>query len=273
MCFKYLVLSIISLFSFVSCNNSSPSTNTSVVDKTVVAVIFCDLTTRSIEDTASIQKVARDAYQLVQVFPANSHITLYPVDSSPFVRPILEYTKPRKPTKPSDIQEYELENIKAAKYAAAKILQLYRDVYSKKEIYEKSISCLTRTLETANQLFSQYRSIDQGHYIYELLYLSDMIEECGDSPVGHVSFRRDLFPPTQKNLKNYQPHFDLSYANVSVIVTAEKLAADSKFITAEQLKDTWDQIFMKVGFSPEQLKRANFLPTIPPRFRNKYRPL
>ena len=268
--FLYVLYLFLSTLLLSSCNNEvQKKIDIDNLEKKVIAVIFCDFTTRTIGDSTSIKKVAENISKLVYSLPPKSKVYICPIDSSPFVEFIDEYEKPIRSSKPSDMQKYKLWNTKKAIDVAAKIINTHKNVYSDMKIQKKSISCIVRTLKTADGLFSQYRNNNDGNdFIYELIYFSDMIEECKNSSVGHISFRRNFFSKTLNNLHNYKPEFDLSYADVSVIVTAKQPGQYSDFITSDQLMNIWKEIFMKVGFSEKQFREFHFSSTIPVRFQS-----
>lgn len=232
--------------------------------KVPVVLIFCDLTTSV--DPSSIKKVARDAYNLILSFPHNTKLIIYPIDESPFVKPILDFTYPSKATKSSEIHKNKTIVKRAAKFAYDTILQLYQDEYSSDKAGNRAISCMMRSLETAHSQFLQYKNVKGNNYSYELIYLSDMLEECSTSPVGAIFFTKQYFKDALKKLDTYKPDFDLSYADVTIIISVEQYATASAYISYEELKNAWKNVFIKAGFSAEQFSGFNFLPTIPPKF-------
>lgn len=231
---------------------------------TPVVLIFCDLSTSV--DSAAILKVERDVSKLMLNFPYETRLYILPIVESPFVKPILDFTYPGKATRPSDIEKNKALVRRAAQYAPQKIKELYRKEFSGPNAQNKPLSCILRSLETAHSYFSQFRSIQGEKFEFELIYLSDMIEECKNSPVGGVFLTKGSHNAALQNLQNYKPDFDLSYARVSIIVSVDAYDEESKYISYEQLKDVWQKIFARAGFSAERFREFGFLSTIPPRF-------
>lgn len=231
---------------------------------TTVALIFCDLTTSV--DSAAVPKVARDVSKLMLSFPYETKLYILPVAESPFIKPILDFTYPGKATKPSEIEKNKLLIRKVAQYAGDKIKKLHREGFSGRDAKNKPLSCIMRSLETAHSYFSQFRALKDKQFDFELIYLSDMIEECDNSPAGPVFLTKKNYKSALVNLQNYKPAFDLSYAKVSVIVSVDEYDEASQYVSYEQLKEVWKNIFIKAGFTAENFEQFNFLATIPPRF-------
>lgn len=263
---EHLILSLLFIFMFSGCGETKSMDNNQETsnNNTAVVLIFCDLTASV--DSSSIRKVARDAYNLIFVFPYQTRLIIYPIDESPFVKPILDFTYPSKATKNSQIHKNKIWIRNVARSAYDSIINLYHAEYSNSKTGSRPISCIMRSLETAHCQFMQFKDVSGKKYSYELIYLSDMLEECGTSPVGPVAFTKKYFRNSLERLEAYQPEFDLSYANVSIIISVEQYAMESAYISYEELKTAWKKVFMKVGFSAERIEGFNFLPTIPPKF-------
>lgn len=231
---------------------------------TTVALIFCDLSTSI--DSSAILKVSRDVSKLMLSFPYETKLYVLPITESPFVKPIIDFTYPGKATRPSEIEKNKVLVRRTAQYTSQKIKDIYRKEFSGPNAQNKPLSCILRSLETAYSYFSQFRSIPGRKFEFELIYLSDMIEECKNSPVGPVFLTKAGYNTASQNLQNYRPGFDLSYVRVSIIVSVDAYDEDSQYISYERLKEVWQNIFLRIGFSNERFLEIGFLSTIPPRF-------
>jgi len=258
----HFYFTILALIILINCGGEVPKTATT--NKQVIAVIYCDLTTSV--DSLSIRKVALDAQTLLLKFPPGSVLYFYRIDHTPFVNPILKFKKPMQGRTSSEIAKNRMVARKAAVGIHDNILQLYKDINADPRNNTVARSCIIRCLETAHGLFSQYRSIPGSDFDFELIFLSDMLEECQDSPAGDIFLHRQYYDEMIQRISNYQPGFDLSYANVSIIISLEFTTGQSRYFNAEQLKTFWKTVFSKVGFTDDQFYRLNFSTEIPPRF-------
>ena len=259
---QVMILILLLIFLFGYCGSEDPSQIRKKKD--VVAIIYCDLSTSV--DSTSIYKVADDAQKLLNYFPRGSILHFYPIDQSPFVSPILEFTKPLLGGTSSEEAENEMFINMAASTIYNQIIQKYRKINSNPKDRNVARSCILRTLETAHLLFRQYRIIPNKNYKYELIYLSDMLEECYDSPIGPLFMTKRYHQLAKEKLESYNPNFDLSYAKISIINSVDFEKGPSPYIKYEDLKNLWKKIFLKVGFTEEQIIDFNFSPRIPHRF-------
>lgn len=230
----------------------------------VVAIIFCDITASV--DSSSIHQVARNAAKLLLKFPQGSILYFLPIDETPFVEPILKFNKPLIGSKVTDRIKNKRKIADAARILHNKILSRYREINADIESQNFPRSCIIQTLEVAHRIFLQFPSRNQ--YAYELIYLSDMLEECEDSPVGKIFLTDKNYNHAEKKIRKYSPAFSLSDVNLTVIAAFEKHREHTTYINYEKRKAIWKQIFMKAGFSEEQFNNSHFLPGIPARFDN-----
>lgn len=258
-----LGLAFIAMVSMGCESNSDSITTSEIYSPTsspakIICVVLCDLTT-SVEES-SIKKIARDAYELVKVLPEGAQVEFYQIDDNPFIPPILSYTKPLRPTtRPSEVRKYPLRLEKEAKQVGEMIYQ-----HAQKIKYKTSASiaksCILTGFKTAHGVLKQY---PREEYDWELIVLSDMIEECNNSPVGNVYFTHKGYGNARKKLQSYTPKYDLGYANLSIIVSASYQPKDLKYLHPDKLKELWQIVFEKVGYSKEQLDSIYFGPKLP----------
>jgi len=255
---KLIAISVLILFFSVRLNAKEQSS---------VTLIFCDLTSVSYEYPALVSNLAEKTVRIIQSLPLGSHVYVFVIDSSTKATLVNEFEKLR-PLRPSEELLCEEINDDNLCRVAEKIISLYDNVYSKSENQKKSLSCIVKTLALANDIFVQYRSErDYGGYEYNIVYLSDMMEECENSDYGPVSFRKDKYLYSGSNLDKFNPGFSLSYANVSVILTEAMPASDGYYITRDELRRVWAKILKKVGLSQQKINKLNFSVAIPVRYK------
>lgn len=228
-------------------------------DTTDVILVFADLTTST--DSSHIETLAQNVYNIIVSSPHEAKVKIYPIDRSPSVAPIAVFTVPPLP---GTYEKSKLRDMVVATALAAykRVRQLYTDVYA--SAHTESISCLIRSLETAHNHFSQDRA-DSKPYRFELIYLSDMVEECDDTPGGAVHMTKGNFH-LPADLQSYAPAFKLNYAHVSIVISTQGHVINSPAISPEDLKVAWRAIFQKVGFTQAQIEGMGFVNSLPPRF-------
>ena len=228
----------------------------------IVAVIFCDITT-SVDSTDGIKSVANNAANLLLKFPPLSILYFRPIDKSPNVKPIFEFTIPAasnlKGEKDQRTQHIETQ----AQNLYNEILNRYNEINSDDK---NARSCIIQTLDIANRLFKPYQ--ESQNYSFELIYLSDMLEECDESVLGSLFMKENLCDHVFIKADSFQSDLDIGFVNLTIITAVENDVENSQYFNYENRKTFWKKIFLKVGFSPEQFEKSHFLPGIPQRFDN-----
>ncbi len=226
--------------------------------KKSISIIFCDLTSVPASEGQRISGFAAKAARIALSIPSGSRVYVFPIDSTTETAPI-DYFQKKFARKPSQKRMCDLWNKNRAKLLYKKIIYLYETVYMHEEVQVRSLSCLIKTLSAAHDFFSLFKmSQKYSDYSYDIYYLSDMMEECEGASYGNVSFRNDR-KSTIKRLNDYSPGFDLSYANVKVVLTSKAPAtSNNQYISRERLREEWKKIFMKVGFTEKQIQTFGF---------------
>ncbi len=269
---KNLILFIFGL-TILSCggdkgveNNSTNEVNKTKQSEKIHALIFCDLT--SSVDSVLIKEVAGKAFELIYNLPQGSKIEAYPIDDNTYSDVIFSCEIPMKESKLSIDENRFNDQLKslATKFGTS-IFEKYK-VINSTDVTRQS-SCIIATLETAYNFF---KDKNKDEFRFELIYFSDMIEQCANSQAGAIYICGSKFNPNKNKIINqveekYKPNFNLKSLidnNVSMIVTTG-LIGDEKCLRSDEQREIWSKVFSKVGYSDADFKAFHFRQGLPDR--------
>lgn len=228
-------------------------------------VMFVDLT-QSITDPAAIEGMANVASDVVLKLPPDSALHVHPIDKSRAAPAIFKF-EAKRPSKPSELRPLAEAKAHAAKQLAAAILERRRSYLENGAPRQEPISCILRSLETADGLFERACDGRSATRCW-LLYLSDMVEDCADllacgpRPCPRMALTRERYQASRTALQDYAPAFSLAYARVAVVSAAENGVHNDKNASTDERRAFWDIAFAKVQLSTKE-QDPGFLPTLP----------
>ena len=273
--------------------SNEPKEEISENEKPYRILLFCDITNSVNKD--SIKRVKEKVEKLISSVKdrPGSKITAYPIDSGGYSEALFEFEVPE-----CEFGEFgkSLDNL-IKKECANKVDRVLTEKYGKE--FEKSFgeiltkkyrenlqvknlkqrSCIVNTLKKTYKFF--YKSVDtkarreEDKYISELIYLSDMIEQCNSS-IGAVYLCSESQKPNLDSIlklveSNYAPDFTLGELlgnKVSFVITTEMIGnPQHKCLTAEKLENFWETIFLKNGYSRKQFRLLHWEANLPDRFK------
>jgi hypothetical protein len=234
-----------------------------------VVLVFCDI-------TSSLDLSERNA---VADLTANIILNLEPPVRYE-VLPIMLETERAKPiiservpvlVKPSDKLQYRkaLEALPA--YLNKEISALYERANGPGTDPDRS--CIINALERASGIFDQYRS--QGAYELHMIIVSDMLEECKQSPYGvPIRLNRVDIQKEIELAKKPAKLGNLAGVRVALVVPSGGIYS-SKYVRPplRNLADFWRTIFRHSGLPPQQLNNPDtfyFGPGLPERLRRPW---
>jgi len=233
----------------------------------IYALMMCDLT--SSVDSNLIKDVAHKAHDLLLALPQGSKVEAYPIDDNTYLNPIFSG---ELPLLESDL-DFHKDMFKGKLNALAEnlgnaIYFKYKDVNLNKST--QHASCIISSLETAYNFF---KDKDKNTYRFELIYFSDMIEQCSNSQAGSIFICSDRHIPNKESIiaqieKKYNPNMNLKSLidnNISMIITTG-IMGDSKCLRSDEQKEIWQKIFSKVGYSQSDFASFHFRQGLPDRF-------
>ncbi len=241
------------------------------VPRSTYMVVFVDLT-YSIADDGTINTTAQMAAELLRALPRSSHLVVLPIDRSREAKPILEFDIPRKGrTTSAELAAKRTISLKENELRAA-ILER-RKAYVTAGMRQESSSCILRSIETAYGYFQQ-PTAHGTNVDRELVYLSDMIEECDDlkcgtQPCGSMSLKRGTpFDRSIAALSKFEPKYSLKSVFLTVVLPPiDTPVPQTPYVCAEERERFWREALAKVGLGEDELKEWNFRPSLPDRFK------
>ncbi len=124
-------------------------------------------------------------------------------------------------------------------------------------------SCIIDSLPFAQRFFRRY---DPNEYQYELIYLSDMLEDCESRLLGQKIILTNSVTQFPKNI-DFREKVDLSTVRITVVVPAARI--DQKLPPLQNLQMLWTRIFSQCGLPDHFFRdqeRFHFSSLVPDRF-------
>jgi len=212
---------------------------------------------------SQIQEVAMNANSILGNLPASTKFAIYPLQPN-WNRPIAMETGETE--KPSTIDRRLLEENNRREM----ILRTAEDFRRRPE---GKVSCLVDVLPFAERYFSQY---DPNRYEFELVFLSDMIENCSSTLLGRKVDLTIGYPlDGVESRLNVRDRIDLSNVNVTMIIpTSSDFSGGTtrRNPRFEDLERFWKRLFASCGFSDLRLNDKQhfvFSTFLPDRFKAK----
>jgi hypothetical protein len=220
-------------------------------------LIWCDVT-KSLLDTER-GKVADLAADILDRLPADAEYALYPIQ--------------KETETPTDITRVDAsvggvdeipEGVKEArrKDIKGKMEQFYKDANAPRQPDQRT--CILNTLGFAERYF---RDTDRQKYEPTLIYISDMIEQCKQTPLGRaIDLKNDPHPELFEAAEAFAAPPDLSYATIYVIIpTTEQTftVPPGQRPTLDDRIRFWNIIFRKCQVGEGVIKGMGWLPEVP----------
>lgn len=211
------------------------------VSKKKAVVILCDVTS-SLHETESV-KVGELASDVLDRLPKNAEYILYPVQIETEKPPAIERTDPTISLN-DDFDVSAEEDPQRRKMIVDKIKELYKNINGKQP---KDRTCLLNTLNLSKSFFSDF---NDKEYEFELIFVSDMIEQCSNiSAIPNQTIDLQIQAPEDAlNLLETAQFPDLSNVRLTVIVPGTEIRMTEKSKkqpSLETLKKFWFEIFKK----------------------------
>lgn len=230
-----------------------------------VDIVLCDLTssmvnrdrtTKKILDSIPLQNIKKDAARVWSEADFGTKVIYVGLNNSDFNPVIFEDEKVNR-------------SVKAGMFASVKrrydveIPQLIQDTISKvfnPGAYDKT--CLTHAL---NNVYTKFKCYKSGEKL-RLFILSDMMEDCSQSPLGYLSFERpEKLKRTKETLDTTSKQLvhDLNALGVEVYMVYESDNVNYN-INMETMRYYWLRILGHYGYKDDSRIYADNL--YPPRY-------
>lgn len=215
-----------------------------------VVLIFSDVTSSLVKSER--EQVATLTSKVVDGLPPGTRYYVYPVQ--------IEAQKLKAIDEGRIVVENPAMDIatKAArkKKISTEIETLYEKIKSTKRPPDSEgnpdyHTCILYTLEFAQDQFKQF----DPNADFELIYVSDMIEECNTTPMGKpISLLKTNITEEIKLAQKTNLNFRLSHVRVSMIIPATNETYEvGGRPNLSHLRDFWEAVLSKCGFNEQQL--------------------
>lgn len=266
------------------CGKETISSPTTTIKPSLI-LVFCDVSNSV--DSSSIKNVISKAKMIISALSDGSKIVIYPIDDNDYPEKILELSSPKNKEddnftgilkeqvdKDKKTQLEKLLNEKAVELET-KINSRYEEILNDKS--SKHRSCIFNTFSKINEFF---KNEDSEKYNFEVIYLSDMIEQC-NSNVGSVFIcggkKGDLPTKKEEVLKNIDTNLlptinlkKLIGKNISIVITTKMMgSSDYKCLSPQNHLEIWEKAFGKAGYTKEEFELIPFGDDLPNRFKEK----
>lgn len=234
-----------------SLSQSNPASQTdNEMSKTPVVVMFCDVTNSLLKDEN--QNVAEHAAQFLKNFPDKAEVIVYPIHiQTQRMMPIIKWQIPVRTTSKDRIL-YGNELTRYVKHVVKEIDTLYKEV---NKLQPQDRSCIINTIETACRYFRQF---DVIKYRFELIYISDMFEECGQTPIKQtINMRKDIL--MAKKQADMLPKSELlKNVHITVVLPTARSSITQSRPDINDVKQTWEIIFGHYGFPKQRFEDVSW---------------
>lgn len=239
------------LLLFISCQPDNTNDSNTKKKFNQDWVILCDIT------NPNLDQIAQNAKEIILKAPENVNLYIYNISPDAYQSPITKVNKVANYSKPSEERNFNKKIKKLADSTEKKILQLGTELQNDKSKNKFRNSCII------NSIKSTYKNVFNkiGNTQKKLFILSDMIEECNDTPIGKIS-KSDLVNPEyiiSKINKKFSPKTNFKNKNVEIfIIVSSSFDHNKSNVSGESIEKFWNAVFIKYGYDNEDLSKMGF---------------
>lgn len=243
--------------------------------KPIRMLLFVDLS-KSMQQS-EVDKIAEKVAPLVNMLPPGSKLKVKLIDDVQFQESLMDLTV--QGSAESTRQRQKQANKVNKLMCDSLINMIYADHEKNQQrngagSYRKS--CIINTFETAFDYFKQHRA-DTATMRFSLVYLSDMIEQCkaSKSVLGETLYMMDNTAPTSAEVaalidQNYTPNFNLKellgQRMYCIATINEQFYKDPGCMPHNAIKEAWQVVLQKLGYSKQEAAMIYFSPDLPEKF-------
>jgi len=238
--------------------------------KPQVVLLFSDVTSSLIE--SEINQVSTLTADVIDALPPGTEYYVFPIQMEPErLQPILHQTITAPKTFGVD-EELKKRRRESLNKSITELYQLIKGAKASPVAFGNpdNHSCIIYTLDFANNFFRQF---DFSKYDLELIYISDMVEECNRTPLRQpISLASPDISAQIKLAQSADLSLQLSHVRISIIipVTKETYVIRTR-PSVSDLRRFWENIFLHCGFQSQDLqddKKFYFSSGLPARLQS-----
>lgn len=215
--------------------------------------IFCDVTV-SLNGTERTE-VARMAADILNNLPAGTEYRIYPIQAeTAALAPINKRESVIPPPEKDPILQSVL-NKRRREGLVGELAKYSKETNAPQDANERRDDNRTCILNALNFAGNQFRQFPPERYDRELIVISDMLEECKETPVGRpVNIKKPDITQELKLANEFPEGNDLSSVKITIItpVTLETYVrhAPGKEPPMAELQKFWSVIFNRCKVTP-----------------------
>lgn len=255
----FLLLILIVLISLGGCSQAEVIPPPPPENEQILALVFdlsSSLTKKDVNKMANIAKeiIAKDdSHTNVQYFVQQVH-------ENPSTNDLILNHQVIYPSKRSLRTTMKEERDSIATITYQGILDKYDQISQKKGYRSTPNSCIINTLMTIYERIGKFKQDHKNiKYDVSIIILSDMIEECTNTPAGKILMKANNYQELAERITQNEPFSTvLNCSEVEVIYISTTNASDGK-IDALQREALWRLIFTKMGCTDEEASTIHFL--------------
>jgi hypothetical protein len=113
-------------------------------------------------------------------------------------------------------------------------------------------SCILNSLFSTHRILDELAKGNQRNRVKELVIISDMVEECDESPFGHISLNKSDTSSENASIRKYDtvPCGDLSHVRITVLfplIGDSGISNPRRALSHYDIKEFWQVVFNRCG--------------------------
>jgi hypothetical protein len=223
---------------FLNCNlnsnTNSEATERRISEETPMCIVFCDFTPS--EDSISKNKIINNAVALLMQVGPEYNVSFYSINNLPFQEPLFISPPPPAIT--------TIEKINSPKIINQRSIKLKKILDSISIVSVKNESCIIKSLEKAIIELDNYNA-NPGTAL-KLIFLSDMIEDCGSS-MGDIDLDHETYRTAVRKIeKAGQPKLSFAkFKNLQIYI----VVATDHVKNGIAHNEFWKKVFSKYQYT------------------------
>src|ERR1043165_6156573 len=227
--------------------NSNANVNSQKTEPPLVVLFLIDPTSSLTEDENT--RVTALTLAMFKDLPPGSKYGRYPIQIDDHVSPLIsDDVVPVSFRTNLDQQDYDNKRLALENIIKTKVRELYK---TQNRVADDRQSCILNMLDFSDRQLKQMSGtgvLDPAQATYRLVIISDMVEECRDTPLGEIRLNKKNITEEIKLADNYTQVTsppDLSNVHISVIfpLTPQSPRDLSRRPADRDLRAFWDKIF------------------------------
>jgi hypothetical protein len=220
-----------------------------------VVFIFCDVT-NSLNKSES-EMVATMASKVLATFPTGTEYRIYPILAQTYQLAPINDNEQVLPPRDENPKIQDINQKKRQEEITSKLANLYNVTNAGR--YDNR-TCILNAIDFAS---NQLKDFGPDDYDRELIFISDMLEECDVTPLQHrINLRKGDISEEIKLASNFPKGADLSHMRITIITPT----TEDTYLKYQpglrppmsSLQEFWYNIFKQCNIPPEAFPVSDY---------------